>query len=49
MAPMRHLSVVCLESHMAVMAARLKEQRGKERQMKMQSFSFCSESTTVLN
>ena len=48
MASMRHISIPRIESHAAVMAARLKEQRGKERQMKMQSCSFCSESTTVL-
>ena len=47
-APMRHLSMPCLELQAAVMAVRLKEQIIKEHEMKIHSYSFWSDSTTVL-
>ena len=47
-APMRHLSVPRLELQAAVMAVRLKEQIVKEHEMKINSCSFWSDSTTVL-
>ena len=46
--PMRHLSIPRLELQAAVMAVRLKEQIVKEHEMKINSCSFCSDSTTVL-
>ena len=48
MAPMRHLSIPRLELQAAVMAVRLKEQIVKEHEMKINSCSFWSDSTTVL-
>ena len=47
-APMRHLSIPRLELQAAVMAVRLKEQIVKEHEMKINSCSFWSDSTTVL-
>ena len=47
-APMRHLSIPRLELQTAVMAVRLKEQIVKEHEMKINSCSFWSDSTTVL-
>ena len=47
-APMRHLSIPRLELQAAVMAVRLKKQIVKEHEMKINSYSFWSESTTVL-
>ena len=47
-APMRRLSVPRLELQAAVMAVRLKEQIVKEHEMKINSCSFWSDSTTVL-
>ena len=47
-APMRHLSIPRLELQAAVMAVRLKEQIVKEHEMKIDSCSFWSNSTTVL-
>ena len=47
-APMRHLSIPRLELQAAVMAVRLKEQIVKEHESKIQSCSFWSDSTTVL-
>ena len=47
-APMRHLSIPRLELQAAVMAVRLKDQIVKEHEMKMNSCSFWSGSTTVL-
>ena len=47
-APMRHLSITRLELQAAVMAVRLKEQIVKEHKMKINSCSFWSDSTTVL-
>ena len=47
-APMRHLSLPRLELQEAVMAVRLKEQIVKEHEMKINSCSFGSDSTTVL-
>ena len=47
-APMRHLSIRRLELQAAVMAVRLKEQILKEHEMKINSCSFLSDSTTVL-
>ena len=47
-APMRHLSKPRLELQAAVMAVRLKEQIVKEHEMKINSCSFWSDSTTVL-
>ena len=47
-APMRHLSIKRLELQAAVMALRLKEQIVKEHEMKINSCSFWSDSTTVL-
>ena len=46
--PMRHLSIPPLELQAAVMAVRLKEQIVKEHEMKINSCSFWSDSTTVL-
>ena len=46
--PMRHLSIPRLELRAAVMAVRLKEQIVKEHEMKINSCSFWSDSTTVL-
>ena len=48
MAPMRHLSRPPLELQAAVMAVRLKEQIVKEHEMRINSCSFWSDSTTVL-
>ena len=45
---MRHLSIPRLELQAAVMAVRLKEQIVKEHEMKINSCSFWSDSTTVL-
>ena len=45
---MRHLSIPQLELQAGVMAVRLKEQIVKEHEMKINSCSFCSDSTTVL-
>ena len=45
---MRHLSIPQLELQAAVMAVRLKEQIVKEHEMKINSCSFWSDSTTVL-
>ena len=47
-APMRHLSIPRLELQAAVMAVRLKEQIVKEHEMKINSCSLWSDSTTVL-
>ena len=47
-APMRHLSIPRLELHAAFMAVRLKEQIVKEHEMRINSCSFWSDSTTVL-
>ena len=47
-APMRNLSVPQLELQSIVMAGRLKEQIVKENKIKMNSCSFWSDSTTVL-
>ena len=47
-APMRHLSIPQLELQAAVMAVKLKEQIVKEHEMKINSCSFWSDSTTVL-
>ena len=47
-APMRHLSIPRLELQAAVMAVRLKEQIVKEHEMEINSGSFWSDSTTVL-
>ena len=47
-APMRHLSIPLLELQAAVMAVRLKEQIVKEHEMKINSCSLWSDSTTVL-
>ena len=47
-APMLHLSIPRLELQAAVMAVRLKEQIVKEHEMKIHSYSFWSDSTTVL-
>ena len=47
-APMRHLSIPRLQMQAAVMAMRLKEQSVKEHEMKIHSYSFWSDSTTVL-
>ena len=47
-APMRHLSIPRLELQAAVMAVRLKEQIVKEHEMRINSCSFWSDSTTVL-
>ena len=47
-APMRHLSIPRLELQAAVIAVRLKEQIVKEHEMKINSCSFWSDSTTVL-
>ena len=47
-APIRHLSSSRLELQAAVMAVRLKEQIVKEHEMKINSCSFWSDSTTVL-
>ena len=47
-APMRHLSIPQLELQAAVMAVRLKEQIVKEHEMRINSCSFWSDSTTVL-
>ena len=47
-APMRHLSIPRLEMQAAAMAVRLKEQIVKEHEMKINSCSFWSDSTTVL-
>ena len=47
-APMRHLSIPRLELPAAVMAVRLKEQIVKEHEMKINSCSFWSDKTTVL-
>ena len=47
-APMRHLSISRLELQAAVMAVRLKEQIVKEHEMKINSCSFWSNSTRVL-
>ena len=46
--PMRHLSIPRLELQAAVMAVRLKEQIVKEHEMKIHSYKFWSNSTTVL-
>ena len=46
--PMRYLSIPRLESEAAVMAVRFKEQIVKEHEMKINSCSFCSDSTTAL-
>ena len=45
---MRHLSIPRLEVLAAVMAARLKEQIVKEHEMKIHSYNFWLDSTTVL-
>ena len=45
---MRHLSIPRLEWQAAVMAVRLKEQIVKEHEMRLNSCSFWSDSTTVL-
>ena len=47
-APMRYLSIPRLELQAAAMAVRLKEQIVNEHEMKINSCSFCSHSTTVL-
>ena len=47
-APMSHLSIPRLELQAAVMAVRLKEQIVKEHEMKINSCSFWSDSTTAL-
>ena len=47
-APMRHLSIPRLELQAAVMAVRLKEQIVNEHEMKINSCSLWSDSTTVL-
>ena len=47
-APIRHLSIPRLELQAAVMAVRLKEQIVKEHEMQINSCSFWSDSTTVL-
>ena len=47
-APMRHLSILRLELQAAVMAVRLKEQIVKENEKKINSCSFWSDSTTLL-
>ena len=47
-APMRHLSIPRFELQAAVKAVRLKEQIVKEHEMKINSCSFWSDSTTVL-
>ena len=47
-APMRHLSIPRLELQAAVMAVRLKEQIVKEHEMNINTCSFWSDSTTVL-
>ena len=47
-APMRHFSIPQLELRAAVMAVRLTEQIVKEHVVKVNSFSFCADSTTVL-
>ena len=47
-AQMRHLSIPRLESQAAVMEMRLKKQIVKELEMKINSCSFWSDSTTVL-
>ena len=47
-APMRHLSITRLELQAAVMAVRLKEQIVKEHEVTINSCSFWSDSTTVL-
>ena len=47
-APMRHLSIQRLDFQAAVMALRLKEQMLKEYEMKINSCSFWSDSTKVL-
>ena len=47
-APMRHLSIPRLELQAAVMAVRLKEQIVKKHEMKIHSYSFWSDSNTVL-
>ena len=47
-APMRHISIPRLELQAAVMAVRLKEQIVKEHEMKINSCSFWSDSTTIL-
>ena len=46
--PMRHLSIQRLELQAAFMAVRLKEQIVKEHEMKLNSCSFWSDSTSVL-
>ena len=45
---MRHFSIPRMELQAAVMAVRLKEQIVKEHEMKINSCSFWSDSTTVL-
>ena len=45
---MRRLSIPRLELQAAVMAVRMKEQIVKEHEMKINSYSFWSDSTTVL-
>ena len=47
-APMSHLSIPRLELQAAVMAVKLNEQIVKEHEMKLNSCSFWSDSTTVL-
>ena len=47
-APMKHLSLSQLELQAALMEARLKEQIVREHEMKINSCSFRSDSTTVL-
>ena len=47
-APMRHLSIPRLELQAAVVVVRLKEQIVNENEMKINSCSFRSDSTTVL-
>ena len=47
-APMRHLSIPRLELQAAVTAVRLKEQIVKEHEMKINSCTFWSDSTTVM-
>ena len=46
--PMRHLSIARFDLQAAVMAVRLKEQIVKEQEMKINSCSFWSDSTTIL-
>ena len=47
-APMRHFSIPQLELRAAVMAVRLTEHIVKEHVVGVNSFSFCADSTTVL-